>query len=418
MRSSDALLPLFLLVAIFASSACADDDDRKKKKRPPPANQPPVASICVDRTSGPASLQVSADGSASSDPEGGALVHGWAFGDGATATGPVAAHAYAAPGTYDLVLTVTDEAGDTDVASEVVVVAPAAPPEPPVPAACGPGQVDYPHDAVSAAMYGAGETAYWIFEPDTPAPSTAPVVLFLHGWTAVDPAGYLAWIHHIVRRGHIVIYPVYQIVGQTPFADGTDHALQGVKDALVELGQPGHVAPDLSRVGAVGHSFGGMMTANFAVRAAAEGLPVIQAIMPVEPGALPTEWEDYGQIPAGTLILSIAGEDDIVVGDILARWIFDTSTAVSSADKDFLLVRTDTHGSPPLVADHGAPAGRITGQGVDALDFLGWWRWWDALTDAAWYGTNREQALGDTPEQRNLGTWSDGIPVLEPLVTD
>ena len=29
-----------------------------------------------------------------------------------------------------------------------------------------------------------------------------------------------------------------------------------------------------------------------------------------------------------------------------------------------------------------------------------------------------EYALGNTPEQRFMGTWSDGVPVAEPLVTD
>ena len=29
-----------------------------------------------------------------------------------------------------------------------------------------------------------------------------------------------------------------------------------------------------------------------------------------------------------------------------------------------------------------------------------------------------EFALGNTPEQRFMGTWSDGVPVAEPIITD
>jgi hypothetical protein len=31
----------------------------------------------------------------------------------------------------------------------------------------------------------------------------------------------------------------------------------------------------------------------------------------------------------------------------------------------------------------------------------------------AFFGLDCEYALGDTPEHRGLGTWSDGVPVLE-----
>ena len=58
-------------------------------------------------------------------------------------------------------------------------------------------------------------------------------------------------------------------------------------------------------------------------------------------------------------------------------------------DKDYVVVHSDSHGSPPLVAEHGAP----TASGLpppDALDFYGFWKWFDALTDAAWYGTGRK----------------------------
>jgi hypothetical protein len=50
---------------------------------------------------------------------------------------------------------------------------------------------------------------------------------------------------------------------------------------------------------------------------------------------------------------------------------------------------------------------------VDALDFYGTWKLFDGLTDAAFFGKNREYALGDTPEQRFMGKWSDGAPVKE-----
>ncbi len=55
---------------------------------------------------------------------------------------------------------------------------------------------------------------------------------------------------------------------------------------------------------------------------------------------------------------------------------------------------------------------------VDALDYYGLWKLFDGLTDAAFFGRNREYALGNTPRQRFMGLWSDGMPVKELIVTD
>ena len=55
---------------------------------------------------------------------------------------------------------------------------------------------------------------------------------------------------------------------------------------------------------------------------------------------------------------------------------------------------------------------------VNALDFYGTWKLFDGLCDAAFYGKNREYALGNTPQQRFMGVWSDGVSVKELKVTD
>lgn len=79
--------------------------------------QPPSASFThlVD------DLNASFDGSGSSDPDGSVVSWSWDFGDGATATGPTAAHTYVAPGTYTVTLTVTDDDGATAQSSQQVI---------------------------------------------------------------------------------------------------------------------------------------------------------------------------------------------------------------------------------------------------------------------------------------------------------
>ena len=81
-------------------------------------NQAPVASF----TAVPGQLTASVDGSASTDPDGTVASYAWTFGDGGTATGATATHAYATGGDYTVTLTVTDNQGATNSTSKVVTV--------------------------------------------------------------------------------------------------------------------------------------------------------------------------------------------------------------------------------------------------------------------------------------------------------
>ena len=97
-------------------------------------NLPPVAAATGSPTSGLLPLAVSFSAGASNDPEGGALTYSWDFGDPAsgpdnssTLVNPI--HLYNAAGTYNAVVTVTDNFSQTDQASvQVIVTAPNLPP--------------------------------------------------------------------------------------------------------------------------------------------------------------------------------------------------------------------------------------------------------------------------------------------------
>ncbi|MFW6119022.1 MAG: PKD domain-containing protein [Planctomycetota bacterium] len=92
-------------------------------------NSPPTASVSATPTSGFVPLEVSFDGSGSTDSDGNIASYTWEFGDGHSGTGAVVSHAYDEAGTYTATLTVSDDDGATDTAAATIEVEePNAPP--------------------------------------------------------------------------------------------------------------------------------------------------------------------------------------------------------------------------------------------------------------------------------------------------
>jgi acetyl esterase/lipase len=283
--------------------------------------------------------------------------------------------------------------------------------------------------------FGWGARSYWLFEPAEPKPERAPVIVFNHGWLAVNPGAYGAWIDHLVRSGSVVIYPRYQADMLTLPADFLPNALAAVTDALDVLETaPGHVRPDRNRFALIGHSAGGNLAAQMAAVAAAEHLPKPRAVIAMMPGEVqPSREPSLATIPADTLLVVAAAEDDRVVGDVRARQIFTQAAAVPPRNKKYLFYRTDLHGTPRLVAHHLSPTAAYprfdSGDGflrgfqmnqaeVNALDRAGFWRLADVTLRAAFAGRTLDEATDRGALFRHLGYWSDGRPVTGPLVGD
>ena len=76
-----------------------------------PAWRVPNVAPTAAFTSSSAALTASFDGSGSSDSDGSVDSYAWDFGDGASATGATPDRTYAAAGTYQVKLTVTDNRG-------------------------------------------------------------------------------------------------------------------------------------------------------------------------------------------------------------------------------------------------------------------------------------------------------------------
>jgi len=113
------------------------------------ANQDPTATFTVTTSAATADV----DGSASSDPDGSIAAYTWDWGDGSPAgSGATDSHTYGASGTYTVTLTVADDGGATDVASQQVTVGK------PV-ADAGPNQTVSDHDGTGSETVALDGTA-------------------------------------------------------------------------------------------------------------------------------------------------------------------------------------------------------------------------------------------------------------------
>ena len=92
-------------------------------------NLPPTADA-NGPYSGTVNMAVLFDGSGSSDPENGPLTYTWDFGDGSSGAGMNPTHSYSAVGTYNVTLTVSDNAGATDSDMTTASITSITPPPP------------------------------------------------------------------------------------------------------------------------------------------------------------------------------------------------------------------------------------------------------------------------------------------------
>jgi acetyl esterase/lipase len=308
---------------------------------------------------------------------------------------------------------------------------------PPMQPGSGPGGSEYAHNGVIFSNFTTlfSGDGYWLFEPNLPKPDSADIIVFNHGYGVFNPGPYGQWIEHLVRKGHIVIFPKYQVSDASLPSTYTPNAIIGIQDALTELtSNPNRVKPRMEHYAIIGHSYGGVITSNIVTEYATYGLPKPQCFMLCQPG---TGGINTGRLPSYTHMetdystLIVVGADDIVVGNSFGREIMD-STEIPTSRKNYITHYIDNHGSPTLEATHNEPLAAnsaydggtistvITGGYVaskqDAIDYYCYWKLADALLSCTFYGVDCEYAFGDTPEQRYMGTWSDGEPVIELVV--
>lgn len=276
----------------------------------------------------------------------------------------------------------------------------------------GPGSQEH-YISVGYKTYVLGEardgSRIWYYIPDTlKHGGSAPVVIYLHGWTAYVPDYYLGQLEHLLAQGYIVLYPQYQKSGllgimtdldQTQFLD---RAVASVRSALTVLGP----LAETQDIVISAHSAGGLLGYCWNGSGAPEARALILNNASLDsdasvPNFVPLqvlEWTACAEQIRVPLFF-LTGEEDPLQVDSPAG----LQAAVNAPTGAVFMARSDAHGSPALVADHTAPL--VGRDDADTLDFR-------------YYFAGLDQVLaGKTALTFDLGSWSDGVPVSAPTQT-
>ncbi len=260
----------------------------------------------------------------------------------------------------------------------------------------------------------------YIFSPRD-CGSLCPVIMFAHSFRWSHPKYFKPMIKFIVSKGYILVFPSFKIVDIDPkHKRRYDLLFSGYREAL-ELYK---TKIDTTRIGFIGHSFGGGAVPAIAWRYLAEkGWGKNGAFL-----FMMAPWFMYHitqskleTFPSHAKLIVQVYADSRTNDWRIGKDIFDNIN-VPPEEKDFIVIYSDSNGEFQLDADHSAPHGpESKGGEEDAIDYYGVYRLIDALAEYSFYGNlhAKKIALGNNcPEQRFMGKWPDCTPIKKLLSTD
>ncbi len=298
------------------------------------------------------------------------------------------------------------------------------------------------HRSVEVLTVGDGPARAYVFMPQDPVPQRAPLILFNHGWLGMNPKNFGGLIDLLVRKGAIVIYPVYQDGDETPPQLVTQLAGQASAAALAMLQMRHPDRVDTGRSFYLGFSMGAAISLNLALAPERYGLPAPQALLLLAPGDAHHVAKGelarsiigrIERLPANLPVVIATGAADTAIGVPTARALAARLCHLPASQRTLLLFPSDEHNGARVLAGHGSPGapdsrydfpdsrapvpGQIPGRNsfeasasLNQLDYYGYWRLAGGLLDWVAGSTYPHTIFGKTAENRFLGLWPDGKP--------
>lgn len=299
------------------------------------------------------------------------------------------------------------------------------------------------YKTVQMMTVGHGADRAYAFFPADASPQQLPLVIFLHGWMGTNPKNFGAMIDHLVRRGSVVIYPVYQVDGNTVPQGITDTAAASIAQALGQLNaeQPGLV--DLQKTMYYGFSMGASMSINFVANPDKYKLPAAKSMVLSAPGdakhvahgplSASIVTTSIAKVPLSTPIVLLSGQDDKTIGmpTAVAYW---NQICAQRGQRTLITWPSGKTAQESISSAHGAPGApderydfpSITepvpltsieqladfpdSKSINNLDFHGQWKVVTGLLDALQSGNSPDWIFTDKRLMADLGHFKNAEP--------
>lgn len=278
----------------------------------------------------------------------------------------------------------------------------------------GPGGKDYKTDKISIKRI-VDEEGFevYLFYPEGVDLNSAPVIVMLHGLSTFSETtyqGYYKLISHEVKRGNIVIFPIYQKNFFHPFFPKTfpKKAEKLIQLALEELKKTVPENNFANSFIVIGISMGGSVATHIANQ---NTLPSPKALILITPGEklplIPSQifglpFKNLSNLNKNTFVTVLFAQNDRLIPFAkIKKKILKLTQGIEN--KHMFLIPSDTYGNPPLWSNH------MSSYFVNnALNYYGYWKIIDATISCSLLGKYCEIAKGESEEVFYMGKWSDG----------
>jgi dienelactone hydrolase len=297
------------------------------------------------------------------------------------------------------------------------------------------------HQEIKILTEGSGAQRSYAFIPNKPSGKKLPLIIFSHGWMGTNPKNYGALIDHLVRRGSVVIYPVYQTDGNTPPQEITNTAAQSISKTISRLNAE---FPDLINTDKTlyyGFSMGASMSINFAMNPSQYGLPAPKGLILVAPGdahhvahgalAQSIVLKSIDQLPINLPIILMTGKEDVTIGVPMGHKYWN-AICQQNRRKTFISWPGGKNESESIAAGHGAPGapddrydfpdiyGNVThsierlenfpiSKSMNNLDYYGQWKVITGFLDFLQNGKSMDWIFSSQGVIKDLGKFESGV---------
>lgn len=287
----------------------------------------------------------------------------------------------------------------------------------------------------------------------TDSPVThVPLAILLHGFGYPDVNAYQAWITHLAAKGMAVAFLQYPSdirpeghethneIDENGMSNFLQHVYRDIalRAALNHLDSVllsperspefddhlGHVVVDPATLWVGGHSLGAAYTFLVLDEALGNGWGNHALVVALEaPASRPVQdalQPDLSSLPNETLVQIAVAQDDMSVGVCPGAFHQQQFAALPTQRNQLIEVQSDKYGFPRLVASHYLQ----TDPAHDTLADWSFYRRVDAQADFLVAKARNDtftadwafQYLTDEVMLANMGSWSDGTPVLPLLI--